>query len=288
MRRTLPMLILTLALASCFPANKIGDDSAVDGDADTDTDSDTDTDTDIDSHGEGWSQADQHGLAAKLQQSECGNCHGEDLTGGSSGVDCDVCHPSDWRTDCTWCHGGQDDNTGAPPLDMDDSSSGISFPEHGDHLARNDHPAWDCDQCHVDATDVLTPGHIFVDDDTPGVAEVSFGGLSPSGSYAGGGSCSNLYCHGNGRAEGSADSGEHFGCKDCHADRSLGGEHGEHLEEGVNCDDCHGDTVSDNNTISDPDQHVDGEVDVAISELRWNGSTCDGHCHGEGHSNEHW
>ena len=44
--------------------------------------SDADADVDLDDHGDGWSQPGQHGLAAKVQDSECGTCHGGDLLGG--------------------------------------------------------------------------------------------------------------------------------------------------------------------------------------------------------------
>jgi len=272
-----------LALQSCYPARPPSSGTSVDGDADTDAD------IDFDDHGENWSQPGEHGLASKLQDSECGTCHGDDLLGGSAGVDCDVCHPADWRTDCTWCHGGVDDSSGAPPLDMDDSANGISFPEHGAHVQRLDHPAYGCAECHLRPVDVLSVGHLFTADDTPALAELTFAqGMSPAGSYGRSGSCSNLYCHGNGRSGGAASSGENYGCNDCHRKSALSGEHDEHLEEGVDCDDCHGDTVDRNDNIVGPDRHVDGDVDLAMDELSWNGNSCDGDCHGEGHDNEHW
>jgi predicted CxxxxCH...CXXCH cytochrome family protein len=281
------LAVFGLSLTACFPAKPgVGDDSGpTEGDADTDTDADTD----VDSHGEGWN----HGLAAKHQTEDCQACHGEDLTGGSSGISCDTCHPSGWRTDCTFCHGGVDDQTGAPPEDMDDASTGVSFPEHATHLDGDSHHSWSCEQCHVEHAGIFDAGHIFDGDDTPAVAEVTMaGGLSAQGSYAGSGGCSNLYCHGDGERRGDAQSGQSTDCGDCHGDarspRQLSGRHDDHMDEGLHCEDCHGDTVSGDDRIVGPQEHVDGEVDVVIRDLNYNGRTCDGTCHNERHSNESW
>ncbi len=278
--RSFPALSpLLFFVAACFPGRGVGP-----GDTDPKDDSGS-----IADHSDGW----DHGLAAKLQDLECIDCHGTDLTGGSSAISCDACHPAGWRSDCTFCHGGADDSSGAPPDDMDGTTAGISFPEHGVHIV-GAHPTWGCEQCHADPGDILSPGHIFVDDDSPAIAELTMaGGLSPSGSYDGGGSCGDLYCHGDGAGQrGSASSGQAYGCGDCHADagsaRELSGRHGDHLHEGVRCGDCHADTASGNDTISGPDHHVNGRVDVVMDGLTYNGSTCDGSCHGEGHHNERW
>jgi predicted CxxxxCH...CXXCH cytochrome family protein len=285
---TISFVLLAVGLSACFPAKPLGDETAA-PEADADADADSDTDTDIESHGDGW----DHGLAAKLQREDCTVCHGEDLGGGSSGVSCDSCHPAGWRSDCTFCHGGTENDSGAPPLDIDGSASGISFPEHSVHL-EGDHPRWSCEQCHLVPADVLSVGHIFIGDETAAVAELTMAaGLSSQGGYGGGGSCSNLYCHGDGDgSRGSATSGQRYDCGDCHGDassaRSLSGEHDEHLDEGVRCGDCHADTVSGNSTITGPDLHVNGRVDVEIDELNYDGNSCDGSCHGEGHSNERW
>ena len=58
-------------------------------------------------HPVGWVAEDVHGLAAKLQEDTCVACHGSDLEGGVVGVSCDTCHPAGWRTECTFCHGGE-------------------------------------------------------------------------------------------------------------------------------------------------------------------------------------
>jgi len=291
-------LILFLVLSSCFPAKPDGDDSTVpEGDTDTDADTDSDTDTDVGYHPDGWSAADAHGLAAKLQESDCGSCHGEDLTGGTSGISCDPCHPSDWRTDCVFCHGGTRDESGAPPVDIDGDASSTSYPEHRSHVFGQLHTPWGCDQCHRTPTDVLSPGHLFVDDATPAIAEVGMqGGLSPDGTYTSG-SCANLYCHGDGAGTlGTVNSGDlTVECGDCHGSAAqpqrLSGVHAEHMEEGAECDDCHEVTASGNEAIADVTAHVDGDVDVDLRDgMSWDPSdrSCEGSCHDTEHGGATW
>jgi hypothetical protein len=286
-----PYTILALAVLALVACDTTADDTTA-GDTDADTDADVDTDADADRHHPaGWAASEQHGMGAKGQVEVCTSCHGADLGGGSVGVSCDGCHPYGWRTDCTFCHGGTDDATGAPPVDIDNLATGLSFPEHTVHVQETIHAAWDCTQCHVKPADVLSGGHVLVGDATPYAAEVLFlAGLSPAGTYGGAGSCSNLYCHGNGNGTlGSATSGTKASCSTCHPSNALGGEHAEHAEEGMACGSCHAATVSTGSTISDPAQHVDGEIDLSFpSGMGWNGSTCTGTCHSVSHSAWHW
>jgi predicted CxxxxCH...CXXCH cytochrome family protein len=248
-------------------------------------------------HPDGWADAAAHGMGAKCQADTCTACHGEDLTGGSTGVGCDDCHAEGWRTNCTFCHGGGDNTTGAPPVDIDNLSTGLSFPEHTAHVEQTIHAAWDCTQCHTKPTDVLSVGHFLVGDGTPCEAEVNFAaGLSSAGRYDGAGGCSNLYCHGNGRGStstGSVASGANLDCNGCHdaSDQGdhLSGEHHKHIEEGLGCNECHSATVSNNTTISNPANHVDGEKDVVLpSGMSRSGGECTGTCHGERHDGRNW
>ena len=257
-------------------------------------------------HPQDFANADQHGLAAKLQEDTCISCHGADLTGGDVGIGCDSCHEpysDDWRTDCLFCHGGGDNETGAPPEDIDGTTdtSSLTFQAHTQHVERGEHAAYDCVQCHQTPTDILSSGHLFVGDDSPAVSEVTFaGGLSSKGTYKDNGSCANLYCHGyNGGNNGSVtDDAGPRGCGDCHAgpddgrsewDATLSGEHSKHLREGENCDDCHNLTVSASQKINHPDNHVTGEVELDLGSVTQSSSgSCSGNCHGEGHNNEKW
>lgn len=250
-------------------------------------------------HTAGWASANVHGLATNLQtDNDCRSCHGVQLDGGTSEVSCDSCHDVGWRTNCTFCHGGTLNATGAPPQDINNVAVGISFEAHSEHVAGADHPAYDCTECHSKPSSVLTPGHVF-GDVTPGFGEISYlQGQSPVSTYLGG-ACSNVYCHGNGQADnGSVSDGDGpLVCSSCHPDVSSGsaawdtmsGQHERHL--GVNtiaCSDCHEAVVSPAQAILDPTRHVNGFVDVQISQLTNVGGQCDGSCHGHNHDNDTW
>jgi predicted CxxxxCH...CXXCH cytochrome family protein len=259
-------------------------------------------------HTEGWVDEEVHGLAAKFQEDDCIQCHGEDLAGGPVGVSCDGCHESGWREDCTFCHGGEDNTTGAPPRDISNETvvSLLSFQPHTIHVTTNWSAGYECTQCHTERTDVLSTGHLFVGDTTPGVAEVSFtAGLSSAASYDGNGACSNLYCHGNGRGNNGAEvhTATDISCTSCHPDASssrddwkdMSGEHEDHLRRGAVCSQCHGATVDANQNIIDPTLHVNGSVQIQPeSPVVWNATakTCTGECHigdkDEDHEDEEW
>jgi hypothetical protein len=250
-------------------------------------------------HPEGWEDPTAHGLAAKHQESDCLTCHGDDLGGGTTGVSCDTCHQAGWRTDCTFCHGGTDNTTGAPPVGIDDLTTGVAFSAHTAHVSGSTHAAWDCAQCHAKPTDVLSPGHVLVDDATPGKAETVFtAGLSPAATWDGTAGCSNLYCHGNGHGtNGSAQEGDTMTCTSCHAGASgdwtswstMSGHHPTHLAAGFACDECHASTVTGSDTISGPADHVDGMPEVQFpSGMLYTGGQCTGSCHGESHGYRTW
>ncbi len=248
-------------------------------------------------HPGGYGAADVHPIDAKMATEDCRDCHGAQLDGGTSEVSCDTCHIAGWREDCTYCHGGTETDSGAPPRDIDgnvDPDTGSYWP-HTTHTTETDGPAYACDQCHVLHTSVTDEGHLF--DGTPGVAVVYFwGGLSPDASWSGDG-CTNAYCHGNGRTNGDQilDVSE-VPCGECHAVGSdsvaaiggLGGEHREHAQHNVSCEECHQDT-SDGTDIIDPAAHVDGEptLQMPYGVTRDNGR-CTGSCHNENHNNAGW
>jgi predicted CxxxxCH...CXXCH cytochrome family protein len=244
-------------------------------------------------HPAGWDAPEVHGLATKLQtEADCRTCHGQDLDGGSSAVACDDCHAADWETNCTFCHGGVQSTSGAPPEDIDDNAdpATISFVPHEVHLAARIMPAYTCDQCHTTPTDALTPGHLF-DDPTAGEAEVVIQG----GSYAPG-TCSDLYCHGNGRGfNGVVDSDAGArDCSSCHGGAqnagTLSGRHGDHVREGILCSECHADAQG-NNGIDQPELHVNGVKDLDLpANMVFDPTSrrCDGTCHLERHNSRAW
>ena len=260
-------------------------------------------------HPAGFSAANVHGLETTMQKQDCRTCHGADLTGGASQVGCDSCHKAGWRTNCLFCHGGTENQTGAPPSSIDgtNSASASAFPPHNIHVTSKLSNALDCGQCHVKATDALSPNHMF--NNSPGVAITDFGGgLSKQGTWSHStGTCANNYCHGDGRGDDgtiamSKTGG--LGCGDCHAGPASGstgwakmsGDHAKHLSNSttITCADCHNSTTTDGTTIASSAQHVDGlrQVKFAPADTGMTfdapTQTCNGTCHNFSHSGSTW
>ncbi|MFQ5649290.1 MAG: CxxxxCH/CxxCH domain-containing protein [bacterium] len=130
----------------------------------------------------------------------CQQCHGVDYSGGIANRSCLTCHPST-PEDCTVCHGGVDNQTGAPPTDLADNfSSGVrGVGAHTPHLSGASFSnGFDCSTCHVVPGTFDAPEHI----DSPLPAEVVFSKNAlldeaeprwNDNSL----SCENVYCHGN-------------------------------------------------------------------------------------------
>lgn len=238
-----------------------------------------------------YAAATVHAPELKLGLQDCRECHGATLEGGT-GPSCDTCHPAEWRSQCTFCHGGADSASGAPPRDLGGATAReeLTFRAHTEHTSERNHAAWDCNQCHTKPVDVMSDGHVF--DDTPAASEVVFsGGLSPDGTYDGEGGCANLYCHGTGRRNGAYDHTEpRPDCNGCHPRATLGGRHREHLREGLQCGECHAETAEGLDTIATPANHVNGVKDVAFTAagFRRENGACSGSCHLERHANRRW
>ncbi|MDB4952701.1 MAG: cytochrome family protein [Myxococcales bacterium] len=250
-----------------------------------------------------------HGPALKQQTEDCRGCHGADLAGGDSNVSCDGCHagpsPTAWRQNCTFCHGGVENNTGAPPRNLDGTDLIGPFPAHTAHITGSAIAnAYDCVQCHTKANDVLSPGHVF--DATPGEAENDYGaGLSPQAHFTrADGTCTNVYCHGTGRADDGNISARAttLPCTGCHPTQESGaagwgnmsGPHSLHMASltTISCADCHSTTTTDGTTIASKDLHINGQRDVAITapsfDYKQATQTCTGTCHGYAHTNVIW
>ena len=249
-------------------------------------------------HPPGYDAPSRHGTDANLQVTDCRQCHGADLTGGCSPVTCDDCHPSGWRANCTYCHGGRDNTTSAPPEDIRNGINPATIPvgSHTAHVVGDNHMTYDCTQCHRKPSDVLSAGHAF--DGSPGRAELSFsGGLSAGGAHIGP-VCYNLYCHGNGRTTGDASTfaGTISSCDRCHPYLNssgtqwgqMSGDHRKHLSEGVRCHDCHETVTSPSGQILNPELHVNGVKNVRFLGIDYFGGTCSVDCHGEEHESERW
>lgn len=232
-----------------------------------------------------------HGPALKRQVEDCRMCHGNDLAGGRVNVSCDSCHARAWRTNCTYCHGGGDNDTGAPPRELQEVEVS-SFPAHTAHVRDTAiHAAFDCTTCHVKPMDVLSANHVF--DDTPdGRVETRFlDGIAPAAVFTDG-ECSNNYCHGNGRTNGTVRvRAPRMTCASCHASSPTTGRHRKHATEGVACYECHADVVDrDDTTILNLALHVNGRKDVAFTQTGFTyvNGRCSGTCHREAHNAETW
>ena len=226
----------------------------------------------------------------------CSHCHGVETSGGSTGIDCIDCH-GPGTSACRECHGGLDNNSGAPPYGLRGESSTAS-PAVGAHTAHLDTTALGapvaCGACHVVPVFLLSQTHL---DQTrpPGqpldsIAEVVWHGFADGGGASwdrAAGTCSGAYCHGNfagGSAAnaplwtgaGQADCGS---CHDTGVDPGLlGWEHEYHVETaGLTCGDCHASVVDTLLNITNPLLHVNGRPDT----LTRDPSLCR-KCHGSG------
>ena len=253
----------------------------------------------VSAHPPGYGDPLMHGIDFNLQRSsagDCRDCHGTELTGAQASG-CDTCHAqadaADWRTDCTFCHGGDVDQTGAPPHDLDRVAGSLSFAAHPAHVQpSSDYRAIPCSECHAAYSDALDEGHSF--DDTPGVGEVDFSfGISPRATWDGQ-TCSSDGCHAMGAPDGSvaADRGP-VQCVDCHGITAQTAPattaHDIHLDTGdVTCQDCHASVVDATTTVIAPDLHPNGVLDIAFAEpdLQLVDGGCLGSCHGIEHDGE--
>ena len=136
--------------------------------------------------------------------SQCQECHGSDLAGGTSGVSCQECHSlqaAAGTPTCSVCHGSA--LSPAPPRDLlgNTGTSSLGVGAHQAHLVgRTDIAApIACGVCHQVPPAVVSMGHL----DHPLPATVVFSGLAvadgarPVWDHATA-SCSNSYCHGGG------------------------------------------------------------------------------------------
>lgn len=175
---------------------------------------------------------------------------------------------------CTACHGGLDNDTGAPPRDLrgneaDPPGGPARIGAHTAHLQAGVL----CESCHVVPAHRDDPGHW---DATSG-AEVTFGtaaranGASPQ--YVGG-TCSGVYCHGATLDAGGSNPtpswGEQLtGCGICHG--APPPSHGAVTD----CSLCHGASVNDDDVSIRPGGgHLNGSLDLDIT------NACTG-CHGD-------
>ena len=267
-------------------------------------------------HPVGFADPAMHGPYAKFVSENCPTCHGANLDGVGQPTaaypdlpanGCDTCHTAGWRTNCTFCHGGQNDQTGASPRDITEiageTTTNPIFASHAAHIkAGADHLAYDCTTCHNKPDSAMAPGHWIVGNVTPGFPTVTFtNGMDTTASYAGHGTqeCDTSYCHGNGRANGTVTKTliGTVTCHSCHGFKdnatslqTMSGRHRDHVGFANGCYTCHSTTVSSADAISNPGNHVDKVKQVAFAgiTMTYANGRCNGTCHGENHSNYTW
>ncbi len=235
-----------------------------------------------------------HAYSADSNIAACQACHGPNLDGlgGLTAVGCGQCHDAalppgvtSWKTNCVMCHGGTDNQSGAPPKAIwgyagDPSRGGgtadpVRVGAHSAHVAgrSSDGTAlsapFDCGVCHVKPADALSAGHL---DGT--TATVAFSGLASQGVAAGptwtraAATCSATYCHGSFKNGANATpiwtQPGPVGCTSCHG-APPGGSH----VQNPSCGNCHPGYTQ--NSVN-PATHVNGTVDLV-------GLTCTT-CHG--------
>ncbi len=214
----------------------------------------------------------------------CQKCHGKDYAGGSSNSSCNTsgCH-SGTPEACTTCHGGAENQTGAPPKDINDHYQ-TKFKGVGVHTAHVSNPRWgrvyDCNECHIEPNNLRDQGHI--DNDLP--AEIVWGELAKSDNLSPvwkDSTCSSVYCHGASLSDGKlknpvwTQAGD-LNCNDCHGIAPSTGAHKKHVENLQNdCNVCHDGylkNASVNNQI-----HIDGKRDVQMN-ASYGGTYANGVC----------
>ena len=218
-----------------------------------------------------------HATSANRGLGACQACHGQDLSGGFTGISCANCHGPTWATTCTMCHGGIFEPSGAPPkATWSHTGDDVAIGAHTAHVkasARAD--AIDCAVCHVKPASAFASGHI-----DGGFAGVRFdglatqGGLTPPAWNRASPTCGTTYCHGNftnGKPQNAPDwtkVGEgQASCGTCHGAPPAG----THPAVGSalsGCATCHPDSVDTAGNVRPAHlggKHLDGAIDVKAS-----------------------
>lgn len=251
-------------------------------------------------HHDAWMDSkspDFHGKFVLLDGTvSCARCHGIDTPGGVTDVSCQDCHGPGSST-CRICHGGLDNDTGAPPYGLrgEVSNTLLAVGAHTAHIDTTSLGApLACDACHVVPLFLLSPNHL--DQLRPGgqpldsIAEIVWHGFADGGNAVWDRSsrtCSGTYCHGNfgGGITANTPVWTGSGQADCGSCHDVGNnpdqlqwEHEYHVETaGLFCADCHASVADTQLNITNPLLHVNGQVDTLIRDQ----SLCDA-CHGTG------
>ena len=210
-----------------------------------------------------------HAPAANAGLANCQPCHGAALDGlgGTTSIACAACHGAAWTTSCTMCHGGVDNQTGAPPkATWGNAADPVRVGTHTSHLGAThglSQPVA-CGACHVTPADALSPDHV-----DQGTATVTFGGLATQGGATpawsrAGPTCAGTYCHGATLSGGAQTTpvwtlgdGSQRACGSCH-----GAPPPAPHPANASCDRCHPGYTA---TSVVQATHVDGQLDYTVS-----------------------
>lgn len=196
---------------------------------------------------------------------------------------------------CNSCHGNEENS--APPVDTHGRSdtSLVSVGAHQSHLKAVLSAPIACEACHLVPSGLDDPAHLDGDE----VAEVVFGALAKAKGlnpvwHRTDARCALVYCHGASLKGGSLTTpkwtlvdGSQKACGACHAIPPPTGKHpgvfGPHNFIGKNCTYCHqGVTNTTGDQVTNPNLHINGNLNVIISQGTWADATktCDPACHG--------
>lgn len=179
---------------------------------------------------------------------------------------------------CTKCHGGLDNQTGAPPVDAEGLTSSAAIGAHTAHLDAG----VACASCHanVNLQDPNFPNH------RNGVANVDFSGVAVDPASAATPvftastfTCSNVYCHASAKIAQNGDQGSGpfapqwnapkgsiSGCGACHL--APAAMHAGSFTD-TQCASCHPATMSGAGTLITGGAHLNGTVDVGAHPAGW-------------------
>jgi len=255
-------------------------------------------------HPAGWiirASADFHAKVVNSRgPASCQTCHAFQPPARVTTIVCSTCHndavaPS--LATCTGCHGGTDNNTGAPPrTTWGNQADAVRVGAHTSHLEGTHNLANPvaCDECHAVPADAFAAGHID-QSGTPTPADLTWGplartgGANPVWTRTPPATCSATYCHGvtlSGGTNKTPDwlvvNGSQAACGTCHDSPPGIGRHLTH-PGGTACTLCHGNIADDTGTaiaIAAKALHVNGTKNVILQNGRaWLGTwDCDS-CH---------
>ena len=243
-------------------------------------------------HGAGWinpSSPNFHGTyisnILKWNMSTCKTCHGNDYSGGNSGLSCYKCHQDAGGPEaCTTCHGGDGHINPPKGLHGETDPASIHVGAHFKHLNDSTRISAfvECEECHTPVNNFSDTNHIGPNPD--GIADMHFGDLANN--YLGGGiypnpqinlttgTCSGTYCHGSFKGgnvnntvtwtqPGSAR------CGTCHGNPQTGNPNPV-IAPGTNhdpantihdCANCHATVINSQGVLLKPEKHINGQID---------------------------